>query len=67
MPQRSYGTVEHKEHLKGLRHACDDVSAQLASSREAIEKSYALLRLAGKIEAVLIGGGGPVGRPKTDR
>jgi hypothetical protein len=39
-------TEAFKEHLKFLRRACDDATRHITRSREAIERSYELLRLA---------------------
>jgi hypothetical protein len=45
--------AEFREHLKALRRERRDVADHITSSREAIEHSIRLLRLAGKIEAEL--------------
>jgi len=40
-----------KEHLRALRDGRDEVTGQIIISRQMIVRSYALLRLADKIEA----------------
>ena len=40
-----------KEHLRALRDDRDEVTGQIIISRQMIVRSYALLRLADKIEA----------------
>jgi hypothetical protein len=52
--------ADSREHVRALRRGCGDVADHIASSREAIEHSVRLLRLAGKIEAEL-------GQPITTR
>jgi hypothetical protein len=51
MTRQSDNVIELcKEHLNALRRGCHDAAEHITSSREAIEHSFALLRLADKIE-----------------
>jgi hypothetical protein len=44
-------TEAFNDHLKTLRGACGDAAEHVTKSREALKHSFALLRLADKIEA----------------
>ena len=50
MAWQSNEIAAFREHLEALRNECRDVAEHVARSRQAIEHSLALLRVAGKIE-----------------
>jgi len=51
MASQSDEIIAFREHVEALRNGCRDAAEHVASSRQAIEHSLALLRLVGKIEA----------------
>src|SRR5262249_17830021 len=51
MASQSNEIIAFRGHLEALRNGCRDAAEHVASSRQAIEHSLALLRLAGEIEA----------------
>jgi len=51
MPRQSNNIEMFKEHLQALHRGHDDAARHITTSREMIERSYELLRLADTIEA----------------
>ena len=51
MASQSDEIIAFREHVEALRNGCRDAAEHIANSRQAIEHSLALLRVAGKIKS----------------